>query len=72
MKKFVALLTKEKTLRKWIGKLWPWLSSSFIQSTLKKLGQVFFDTYLLTFVSKDILFQLKVKNIWTKLKYRWS
>ena len=56
MKKFVALLTKEKGKKE---KLWA------LYSGYKKLRQFFFNTYLLTNLNKDTPNLLKVINIWT-------
>ena len=63
MKKFVALLTKEKRLRM-NGKMMTDFLQAFY-SVYKKLGQFFFHTYLLTYLKKDTSVLLKIINIWT-------
>ena len=64
MKKFVALLTKEKQLRM-KGKT---MTLTFLELStvhVNRIGQFFFHTYLLTCLNKDTSVLLKVKNIGT-------
>ena len=66
MKKFVALLTKEKgktAINEWENN-----DSDIIRvlySGYKKIGQFFFHTYLLSYLDKYTPNLLKAINIWT-------
>ena len=65
MKKFIALLMKEKkTKNQWENNESGFLLALY--SVYKKLGQFFFSIlYLLTCLKNDISVQLQVINIWT-------
>ena len=70
---------KRKSSYKWIGIWWPNECQNdepeilqALYSVHKKIGKLFFHTYLLTCLNKDASVRLKVINIWTSswVKYK--